>query len=106
METINKKNSILLLAPFTEIPKHLKQILNNLLKKVNQEQKTVYLLGDFILTSCIMININQEMNFLIHLPSTPAYHSRYTSHSRTLIENISALPSQKNNFWQYCSYQF
>ena len=39
-------------------------ILNNLLKKINQEQKTVFPLGDFnIDLKCIIMNINQQMDF-------------------------------------------
>ena len=36
-------------------------ILNNLLKKINQEQKPVFTLGDFNIDS--ISNINQQMNF-------------------------------------------
>ena len=39
-------------------------ILNNLLKKINQEQKTVFLLGNFNIDMMhYKININQQMNF-------------------------------------------
>ena len=39
-------------------------ILNNLLKKINQEQKAVFLLGNFNIDMMhYKININQQMNF-------------------------------------------
>ena len=60
-------------------------ILNNLVKKINQEQPKYFFKVVLILTGFIIINTKQEMNFSIQLLSTI---TRHTSHSRTLIENI------------------
>ena len=67
-------------------------ILNNLLKKINQEQKQVFLLGDFN-TDLMHYNEHKPTNkFLDSLSCNSSLRyiiqpSRHTSHSRTLIDN-------------------
>ena len=67
--------------------------LNNLLKKINQEQKKVFLLGDFNV-DLIHYNEHKPINeFLDSLASNSSLPyiiqpSRHTSHSRTFIDNI------------------
>ena len=68
-------------------------ILNNLLKKINQEQKTGFLLGHFEI-DLMHYNQHKPTNaFLDSLASNsyPPYiiqRSQHRSHSRTLIDNI------------------
>ena len=44
--------------------------LNNLLKKIDQEQKKCFFQVILMLIECTIMNINQQMNFQIHLPPT------------------------------------
>ena len=68
-------------------------ILNNLLKKINQEQKTVFLLGDFNI-DLMHYNEHKPTNEFLDSLASNSYlpyiiqPSRHTSHSRTLIDNI------------------
>ena len=61
-------------------------ILHNLLKKINQEQKTVFLLGDFNI-DLMHYNDHKPANEFSYLPNI-IQPSRHTSYSRTLIDNI------------------
>ena len=68
-------------------------ILNDLLKKINQEQKTVFLLGDFNydLMHC---NEHKPTNEFLDSRASNSYlpyiiqPSQDTSHSKTVIDNI------------------
>ena len=68
-------------------------ILNNLLKKVNQEQKEMFLLGDFNI-DLMHCNENKPTNEFLDSLAFNSYlpyiiqSSTHTSHSRTLIGNI------------------
>ena len=68
-------------------------ILNNLLKKINQEQKQVFLLGDFNI-DLMHYNEHKPKNEFLHSLASNSYlqyiiqPSRHKSHSRTLIDNI------------------
>ena len=68
-------------------------ILNNLLKKINQEQKTVFLLGDFNI-DLMHYNEHKPTNEFLDSLASNSYipyiiqPSQHTSHSRTLIDNI------------------
>ena len=68
-------------------------ILNNLLKKINQEQKTVFLLGDFNI-DLMHYNEHKPTNEFLDSLASNSYlpyiiqPSRHTSHSRTFIDNI------------------
>ena len=67
--------------------------LNNLLKKINQEQKKVFLLGDFNI-DLMHYNEHKPTNEFLDSLASNSYlpyiiqPSRHTSHSRTLIDNI------------------
>ena len=67
--------------------------LNNLLKKINQEQKKVFLLGDFNI-DLMHYNEHKPTNEFLDSLASNSYlpyiiqPSRHTSHSRTLIGNI------------------
>ena len=91
-------------------------ILNNLLKKINQEQKTVFLLGDFNI-DLMHYNEHKPTNEFLDSLASNSYlpyiiqPSRHTSHSRTLINNIFSrvmcnFKNKRHNFWQYYSYNF
>ena len=68
-------------------------ILNNLLNKINQEQKTVFLLRDFNI-DLMDYNEHKPINEFLDSLTSKTYlpyiiqSSRHTSHSRTLIDNI------------------
>ena len=68
-------------------------ILNNLLKKINQEQKTVFPLGDFNI-DLMHYNEHKPTNEFLDSLASNSYipyiiqPSQHTSHSRTLIDNI------------------
>ena len=67
--------------------------LNNLLKKINQEQRKVFLLGDFNIDLTHYNEQNPGNEFLDSLPcNSYLLHiiqpSQHASHSRTLIDNI------------------
>ena len=68
-------------------------ILNKLLKKINQEQKTVFLSGDFNI-DLMHYNEHKPTNEFLDSLASNSYlpyiiqPSRHTSHSRTLIDNI------------------
>ena len=85
------------MAPFYRNPKmdltEFNNILNNLLKKINKEQKAVFLLGDFKIN---LMHYNEHIptnEFLDSLASNSylpniIQPSRHTCHSRTLIDNV------------------
>ena len=67
--------------------------LNNLLDKVSKEQKSVFLLGDFIVNPLNYNDHNPTNKFLYSLTSNYfvpyiLQPTRLTSHSKTLIDNI------------------
>ena len=68
-------------------------ILNNILKNINQEQKTVFLLGYFDI-DLMHYNEHKSTNEFLDSLASHSYlpyiiqPSRHTSHSRTLIDNI------------------
>ena len=68
-------------------------ILNNLLKKINQEQKTVFLLGDFNI-DLMHYNEYKPTNEFLYSLACNSYlpyiiqNSQHTSHSRNIIDNI------------------
>ena len=67
--------------------------LNNLLKKINQEQKKLFLLCDFNI-DLMHYNEHKPTNKFLDSLSSNSYlpyiiqPSRHTSHSRTIIDNI------------------
>ena len=67
--------------------------LNSLLKKINQEQKKVFLLGDFNV-DLMHYNEHKPTNEFLDSLTSNSYlldiiqTSRHASHSRTLIDNI------------------
>ena len=82
-------------------------ILSKLLKKINQEQKTVFLLGDFNI-DLMHYNEHKPTNEFLDSLASNSYlpyiiqPSRHTSHSRTLIDNVfSNVISKDIIFWQY-----
>ena len=68
-------------------------ILNNRLKKINQGQKTMFLIGDFNI-DLMHYNEHKPTNEILDSLASNPYlphiiqPSRHTSHSRTLIDNI------------------
>ena len=97
VEIINQKKSIIIVGTNYRHPKmnvtEFNNILNSLLKNINQEQKTVIFLSDFNID---LVDYNEHKpfsKFLDSLASNPylpyiIQPSRHTSHSRTLIDNI------------------
>ena len=75
--------------------------LSNLLKKINKEQKKVFLLGDF---NVVLMHYHEHKpanEFLDSLVSTSylpyiIQSSRLTSHSRTLNDNILSNVTSKD----------
>ena len=97
VEIINLKKSNIIVGAIYRHPKmdvtEFNNILNNLLKKINQEQKTVFLLGDFNI-DLMHYNEHKPKNEFLHSLASNSYlqyiiqPSRHKSHSRTLIDNI------------------
>ena len=97
VETISPQKLNIIVGTIYRHPKmnlnEFKNILNNLLKKINLEQKTVFLLGDFNI-DLMHYNEHKPTNeFLDSLASNPylpsiIQRSKNTSHFRTLIDNI------------------
>ena len=97
IEIINPKKSNIIVGAIFRHPKmdvtEFNNILNNLLKKINQEQKTVFLLGDFNI-DLMHYNEHKPTNEFLDSLASNSYlpyiiqPSRHTSHSRTLIDNI------------------
>ena len=98
IEIINPRKSNVIVGVICKHPKmdvtdFNNNFLNNLLKKINQEQKKVFLLSDF---NVDLMNYNEHKptnEFLDSLASNSylTYNiqpSRHKSHSRTLIDNI------------------
>ena len=98
IEIVNPRKSNIIAGV---IYKHLKMdgtdfnnnFLKNFLKKINQEQKKVFLLGDFNV-ELIHYNEHKPTNEFLDSLASNSYlpyitqPSRYTNHSRTLIDNI------------------
>ena len=97
VEIINLKKCNIIVGT---IYRHLKMdvtefnnILNNLLKKINQEQKTVFLLCDFNI-DLMHYNEHKPTNEFLDSLASNSYlpyiiqPSQYTRHCRTLIDNI------------------
>ena len=61
-------------------------ILNNLLKRINQELKTVFLLGNFNIDLMHYDEHKPQINFQIHLPPIPTYHILFN------LVNIQVIP--------------
>ena len=97
IEIINPKKSNIIVGTIYRHPKmdvtKFSNILNNLLKEINQEQRTVLLLDDFNI-DLIHYNEHKPTNeFLDSFASNSCLPniiqpSRHTSHSRTLIDSI------------------
>ena len=67
--------------------------LNKLLDNISEEQKSIFLLGDFNVNRFNYNELNQINEFLGSLPSNPfipliLQATRKASHSSTLIDNI------------------
>ena len=96
-ETINPKKSSIFVGTIYRHSKidmtEFNSILNNLLKKINQEQKTVFLLANFNI-DLMHYNEHKPTNEFLDSLASNSYlpyiiqPSRHTSHSRTLIDNI------------------
>ena len=97
IEVIKPKKSNIIVGTIYRYPQmdvtEFNNILNNLLKKINQEQKTVFLLGDFNI-DLMHYNEHKPTNEFLDSLASNSYlpyiiqPSRHTSHSRTLIDNI------------------
>ena len=97
VETINPKKSSIFVGTIYRHPKidmtEFNSILNNLLKKINQEKKTVFLLGNFNI-DLMHYNEYKPTNEFLDLLASNSYLSYiiqsrwHTSHSRTIIDNI------------------
>ena len=97
VEVIKPKQSNIIVGTIYRYPQmdvtEFNNILNNLLKKINQEQKTVFLLGDFNI-DLMHYNEHKPTNEFLDSLASNSYlpyiiqPSRHTSHSRTLIDNI------------------
>ena len=97
IEIINPKKPNIIVGTIYRHPKmdvtEFNNTLNNLLRKTNQEQKAVFLLGDFNI--CLMhyneykptYEFSDSLAYEFYLPHI-IQPSRHTSHSRTLIDNI------------------
>ena len=76
-------------------------ILNNITKKINQEQKTAFLLGDFNI-DLMHYNEHKPTNEFLDSLASNSYlpyvirPSQHTSHSRTFIDNIFSNVTSKN----------
>ena len=109
VEIINPKKSNIIVGTICRHPKmdvtEFNNILNNLLKKINQEQKTVFLLGDFDI-DLMHYNEHKPTNEFLDSLASNSYlpyiiqPSRHTSHSRTLIDNIFSNERDWSNFDQ------
>ena len=98
IEIINPRKSNIIVGVIYKHPKmdvtdFNNNFLNNLLKKINQEQKKVFLLGDFNI-DLMHYNEHKPTNEFLDSLASNSYlpyiiqPSRHTSHSRTLIDNI------------------
>ena len=98
IEIINPRKSNIIVGVTYKYPKmdvtdFHNNFLNNLLKKINQEQKKVFLLGDFNI-DLMHYNELKPINEVLDSLASNSYlphiirPSRNTSHSRTLIDNI------------------
>ena len=97
VEIIIAKKSSIIAGTIYRHPKmdvtEFNNILNNLLKKINQEQKTVFLLGDFNI-DLMHYNEHKPTNEFLDSLASNSYlpyiiqPSQHASHSRTLIDNI------------------
>ena len=97
VEIINPKILNIIVGTIYRHPKvgvtEFNNVLNNLLKKINQEQKIMFLLGDFNIDLMHYNDYKPTNEFLESLVSNsylpyiiqPSWH---TSHSRTFIDNI------------------
>ena len=97
VEIINPKISNIIVGTIYRHPKvgvtEFNNVLNNLLKKINQEQKIMFLLGDFNIDLMHHNDYKPTNEFLESLASNsylpyviqPSWH---TSHLRTFIDNI------------------
>ena len=109
VEMINPEKSNIIVGTIYRHPKmdvtEFDNILNNLLKKINQEQKTVFLLGDFNI-DLMHYNEHKPTNEFLDSLASNSYlpyiiqPSRHTSHSRTLIDNIFSNERDWSNFDQ------
>ena len=98
IEIINPRKSNIIVGVIYKHPKmdvtdFNNYLLNNLLKKINQEQKNLFLLGDFNI-DLMDYNEHKPTNEFLDSLASNSYlpyiiqPSRHTSHSRTLIDNI------------------
>ena len=86
-------------------------ILNNLLKRINQEQKTVFLLGNFNIDLMHYDEHKPTNEFSDSLASNSflpntIQPSQHTSHSRTLIDNIFSNVTSKDIVSEMLQLQF
>ena len=86
-------------------------ILNNLLKRINQEQKTVFLLGNFNIDLMHYDEHKPTNKFSDSLASNSylpytTQPSQHTSHSRTLIDNIFSNVTSKDIVSEMLQLQF
>ena len=115
VEIIIAKKSSIIAGTIYRHPKmdvtEFNNILNNLLKKINQEQKTVFHLDDFNI-DLMHYNEHKPTNEFLDSLASNSYlpyiiqPSQHTSHSRSLIDNIFSNVISKDNSWQYYSYNF
>ena len=98
IEIINPRKSNIIVGVIYKHPKmdvtdFNNNFLNNLLKKINQEQKIVFLLGDFNV-DLMRYNQHKPTNEFLGSLASNSYLPyiiqpiRHTSHSRTLIDSI------------------
>ena len=107
VEIIIAKKSSIIAGTIYRHPKmdvtEFNNILNNLLKKINQEQKTVFLLGDFNI-DLMHYNEHKPTNEFLDSLASNSYlpyiiqPSQHASHSRTLIGNIFSNVISKDIF--------
>ena len=98
IEIINPRKSNIIVGVIYKHPKmdvtdFNNNFLNNLLKKINQEQKKVFLLGDFNV-DLMHYNEHKPINEFLDSLASNSYlpyiiqPSRHTSHLRALLDNI------------------
>ena len=97
VEIINSKKSNMIVGTIHRHPKmdvtEFNNFLNSLLKKINQEQKTEFLLGDFNI-DLMHYNEYKPTNEFLYSLACNSYlpyiiqNSQHTSHSRNIIDNI------------------
>ena len=99
MEIVNLKKSNIIVGviyrsfPFVDLPKFNGHNVNKLWKNISEEQKSVFLFGDFDVNFLNYSEYNQTNEFLESLASNSFISlflqtTRITSHSNTLIDNI------------------